>query len=230
MLEGTESQLVFTELQSEEMVGVMWHDTVTLWHCNIVTLWHCDTVHLVQLILKTILSSDLTKDPDTAGENECIVVVFSLTDSSSLEDTKIILDKLWQSGVTGNLPLILVGNKTDLVRTRQVTIEGEKDMIVDSWGFEEISPQKHGVCPSDTESSISRWAESWTTMSTLSSLVSSSRSDSGNCLSLLLLGGLGRGEATPVIIPVGFSTERNTEREEDYLKGRVLVRQLFLHY
>ena len=84
------------------------------------------------MILKTILSSDLTKDPDTAGENECIVVVFSLTDSSSLEDTKIILDKLWQSGVTGNLPLILVGNKTDLVRTRQVTIEGEKDMIVDS--------------------------------------------------------------------------------------------------
>merc|ERR1711971_1168108 len=51
MLEGTESHLVFTELQSEDM------------------------------------------DPDTAGENECIVVVFSLTDSSSLEDTKIILDK-----------------------------------------------------------------------------------------------------------------------------------------
>ena len=59
------------------------------------------------------------------------MVVFSLTDSSSLEDTKIILDKLWQSGVTGSLPLILVGNKTDLVRTRQVTIDGEKDMIVE---------------------------------------------------------------------------------------------------
>ena len=70
---------------------------------------------------------NLPKDPDTAGENECIVVVFSLADSSSLEDTKLILDKLWQSGVTGTLPLILVGNKTDLVRTRQVPIEGEKD-------------------------------------------------------------------------------------------------------
>ena len=53
--------------------------------------------------------------------------MFSLADSSSLEDTKVILDKLWQSGVTGTLPLILVGNKTDLVRTRQVPIEGEKD-------------------------------------------------------------------------------------------------------
>ena len=74
-----------------------------------------------------ILKLNLPKDPDTAGENECIVVVFSLADSSSLEDTKLILDKLWQSGVTGTLPLILVGNKTDLVRTRQVPIEGEKD-------------------------------------------------------------------------------------------------------
>ena len=78
----------------------------------------------VRLILKT----NLTKDPDTAGENECIVVVFSLADSSSLEDSKMILDKLWQSGVTGTVPLILVGNKTDLVRSRQVSVEGEKDM------------------------------------------------------------------------------------------------------
>ena len=78
-------------------------------------------------MVKLILKINLTKDPDTAGENECIVVVFSLADSSSLEDTKLILDKLWQSGVTGTLPLILVGNKTDLVRTRQVPIEGEKD-------------------------------------------------------------------------------------------------------
>ena len=78
-----------------------------------------------------ILKLNLPKDPDTAGENECIVVVFSLADSSSLEDTKLILDKLWQSGVTGTLPLILVGNKTDLVRTRQVPIEGEKDMRVE---------------------------------------------------------------------------------------------------
>ena len=74
-----------------------------------------------------MLKLNLPEDPDTAGENECIVVVFSLADSSSLEDTKLILDKLWQSGVTGTLPLILVGNKTDLVRTRQVPIEGEKD-------------------------------------------------------------------------------------------------------
>ena len=82
--------------------------------------------------------------------------MFSLTDSSSLEETKIILDKLWQSGVNGSLPLILVGNKTDLVRTRQVTIEGEKDMIMEAGGFEEIFLQKRGVWPSDTESSMLR--------------------------------------------------------------------------
>ena len=74
----------------------------------------------------------LSQKPDTAGENECIVVVFSLTDSSSLEDTRGILDTLWQSGVTGSLPLILVGNKTDLVRTRQVNIDGEKEGKVEA--------------------------------------------------------------------------------------------------
>ena len=78
--------------------------------------------------MRLILKTNLTKDPDTAGENECIVVVFSLADSSSLDDSKMILDKLWQSGVTGTVPLILVGNKTDLVRSRQVSVEGEKDM------------------------------------------------------------------------------------------------------
>ena len=58
------------------------------------------------------------------------MVVFSLTDRTSLEETKLILDKLWQGGLTGTLPLILVGNKTDLVRSRQVPVEGEKDRKV----------------------------------------------------------------------------------------------------
>ena len=98
---------------------------------------------------------DLPKDPDTAGENECIVVVFSLADSSSLEDTKLILDKLWQSGVTGTLPLILVGNKTDLVRTRQVPIEGEKDKKK-LRRCEEIFPQRRGSWPGGMVSSMLR--------------------------------------------------------------------------
>lgn len=57
------------------------------------------------------------------------MVVFSLTDRESFDHIKVILDRLWQSGVLGFIPVILVGNKTDLVRTRQVPIDGEKVLM-----------------------------------------------------------------------------------------------------
>ena len=84
MLEGIESVLIFTELNSQQL------------------------------------------QPETITENDCVIVVFSLTDRESLEDVKIVLERLWQSGVVGCLPVILVGNKTDLVRTRQVPADGER--------------------------------------------------------------------------------------------------------
>ena len=55
--------------------------------------------------------------------------MFSLTDRESFDHIKVILDRLWQSGVLGFIPVILVGNKTDLVRTRQVPIDGEKVLM-----------------------------------------------------------------------------------------------------
>ena len=36
-----------------------------------------------------------------------------------------ILQKLWQSGDLNTKAVIVVGNKTDLVRTREVAIDGE---------------------------------------------------------------------------------------------------------
>ena len=57
------------------------------------------------------------------------MVVFSLTDRESFDHIKVILDRLWQSGVLGFIPVILVGNKTDLVRIRQVPIDGEKVLM-----------------------------------------------------------------------------------------------------
>ena len=64
-------------------------------------------------------------DQDTVRESECVLVVFSLTDRESLEEARTVLERLWQCGVVGSLPVILVGNKTDLVRTRQVPADGE---------------------------------------------------------------------------------------------------------
>ena len=56
---------------------------------------------------------------------DCALVVFSLTSSASLREAEVILQKLWQSGNLNPKVVIVVGNKTDLVRTREVAIDGE---------------------------------------------------------------------------------------------------------
>ena len=54
-----------------------------------------------------------------------MLVVFSLTNPVSLREAELILQKLWQSGDLNTKAVIVVGNKTDLVRTREVAIDGE---------------------------------------------------------------------------------------------------------
>ena len=48
-----------------------------------------------------------------------------MTDPSSLTTAETILQRLFQSGELVNKVVILVGNKTDLVRTRVVPIHGK---------------------------------------------------------------------------------------------------------
>ncbi|XP_022246285.1 GTP-binding protein REM 1-like [Limulus polyphemus] len=64
--------------------------------------------------------------PCTSYNANCHVVVYSTADRSSFQSAKCFLDKLSDSeGVTQ--PIVLVGNKTDLVRLRSVTTnEGRK--------------------------------------------------------------------------------------------------------
>ena len=54
-----------------------------------------------------------------------MLVVFSLTNPVSLREAEQILQKLWQSGDLNTKAVIVVGNKTDLVRTREVAIDGQ---------------------------------------------------------------------------------------------------------
>ncbi|XP_023340502.1 uncharacterized protein LOC111710619 [Eurytemora carolleeae] len=54
---------------------------------------------------------------------DCAVVVFSVTDDGSLQEAREVLNILWQSGSLASRAVILVGNKTDLVRTRTVPID-----------------------------------------------------------------------------------------------------------
>ena len=56
---------------------------------------------------------------------DCALVVFSLTSSLSFREAELIMQKLWQSGDLNTKVVIMVGNKTDLVRKREVPIEGE---------------------------------------------------------------------------------------------------------
>ena len=52
------------------------------------------------------------------------MVVFSLANLASLREAKMILISLSLSGELNSKAVILVGNKTDLVRAREVLIDG----------------------------------------------------------------------------------------------------------
>ena len=47
-----------------------------------------------------------------------------MTEAASVKDAEDILEDLWKSGDLNHKAVILVGNKTDLVRTREVHIDG----------------------------------------------------------------------------------------------------------
>ena len=57
---------------------------------------------------------------------DALVVVYSVVDEGSLKVAEEILQYLWKTGSASDKAVILVGNKSDLVRTRVVPIVGEK--------------------------------------------------------------------------------------------------------
>ena len=54
-----------------------------------------------------------------------MVIVYSVVDSNSFQKAEEILQYLWRTGSSTHKAVILVGNKSDLVRTRTVSIVGE---------------------------------------------------------------------------------------------------------
>ena len=64
-------------------------------------------------------------------ECDCVLVVFSVTDSATLREAEALLQSLWQSGHLNTKAVIVVGNKIDLVRNREVPIDGEFAQIPD---------------------------------------------------------------------------------------------------
>lgn len=56
---------------------------------------------------------------------DAMVIVFSVVNSNSVKEAEEILQYLWRTNSVGNKAVILVGNKTDLVRSRCVNIAGK---------------------------------------------------------------------------------------------------------
>ena len=53
-----------------------------------------------------------------------MLVVFSVADTATLREAEDILYKAWKSGNLSTKVVIVVGNKTDLARAREVAIDG----------------------------------------------------------------------------------------------------------
>ena len=61
----------------------------------------------------------------TSNSGACALVVFSVTEEDSLAEADELLQQLWQAGHLVANAAIMVGNKTDLVRTRTVQIDSK---------------------------------------------------------------------------------------------------------
>ena len=56
---------------------------------------------------------------------DAMIIIYSVVDPDSLNSAKEMLQYLWKTGSATTKAVILVGNKSDLVRTRAVSIVGK---------------------------------------------------------------------------------------------------------
>lgn len=67
---------------------------------------------------------------------DAYLIVYSITDRASFEKASELRIQLRRARQTEDIPIILVGNKSDLVRCREVSVSGERG----------------GACPTETGS------------------------------------------------------------------------------
>lgn len=63
-------------------------------------------------------------------EADAYIVAYSVTDRSGFEKAVDILFSLRERGITNSKAVILVGNKSDLARTREIAVEGNKKQLI----------------------------------------------------------------------------------------------------
>lgn len=60
---------------------------------------------------------------------DAYIIVYSVTDKVSFEKASELRIQLRRARQTEDIPIILVGNKSDLVRSREVSVDGKKLFI-----------------------------------------------------------------------------------------------------
>ena len=83
------------------------------------------TVQLEEQESELVFCKGSKVDETLMEDCHCILVVFSVTDLDSLREAETLLQTLWQSGHLNTKSVIVVGNKIDLARAREVPIDGE---------------------------------------------------------------------------------------------------------
>lgn len=80
------------------------------------------------------------------------IIVYSITDRGSFESASELRIQLRRARQAEDIPIILVGNKTDLVRCREVSVEGEWEGLAggDHWG----GPCTQAPCPAASPASV----------------------------------------------------------------------------
>ena len=85
----------------------------------------CVSTKFNNLILLLIcLSQDAWQDVTLYGETDAYIVVYSVTDKETFDEAVDVLYEIRKSPDRSNAAIILVANKNDMVRNRDVTIEG----------------------------------------------------------------------------------------------------------
>lgn len=60
---------------------------------------------------------------------DAYIIVYSVTDKVSFEKASELRIQLRRARQTEDIPIILVGNKSDLVRSREVSVDGKRHLF-----------------------------------------------------------------------------------------------------
>lgn len=82
-------------------------------------------------VMLNSVSFSFLKDNSQWLKEQCMrmgdayIIVYSVTDKSSFEKASELRIQLRRARQSENIPIILVGNKSDLVRSREVSVDGK---------------------------------------------------------------------------------------------------------